>query len=368
MRVQSGISQPAIRKTYFGQQSSARPALPPAMADKPIVFSTDLDSTLLRWDTTLGSFDPLAVKSNAKALRQNRPHLAVHINTGRGLTTMKQAGPVLKDVPVDLLSTGNGEDLFVNWRGERTDCWLAGLKQSDADPFWTQYIKTQTNWDAASVQRIMQTVFREDGYLPLVPNPFNEGPFQDNHALIRNLSSGERLIIQHYNDQPGFIIGLMREEASPDGTVQYRKSYPATVQAHAEQLLTRIQDGLARQGIPTETLTGRIMRRDGQYGLLSVAPPGITKATAIEGLRQFYMPRLKAAITAGDSLYNDVPMLQAQTYGQGRRQIPNYPILSGDLPGMREKLQHQANLVQMPEGRLAPAIHQQTRRILDRQA
>lgn len=331
-----------------------------SVINKPVLLSSDLDDTLLHWqgDHAAGGHDRQALQQTTQRLRYYSDRLAVHVNTGRGLTSMQHAAPYLKGVPIDYLSLNNGQELYVNRQRQRSDQWIANLTAADQEPVWRAWIAKQTGWQAPQVQTIMRSVIETAGYQVDDSFRFENDQFKHYVTFQRQLPNREIALVNWFPDQPVFTISGLRYHSQGGA---YRV-YDAPVAEEGERLMAAIRHALAQQKIQITPIPLVASYEGAPFRMGVLTPAGINKASVIDALAQWYLPRLKAVLTAGDHPYNDSDMLLRDQYrGKKRlrllrRSIPNYPILSGAHPAMVNPFAQHPRGVQVPAGYLGQGL------------
>lgn len=327
---------------------------------KPVLLSADLDDTMVAWEkkdpwVARGdlSCDTQKLARNAQALQSHRSQLAVNINTGRGLSSLQQVAPHLKPIPVDYLSLNNGQELYINWHQVPTDEWIAKLKPTDASRVWKAFLHQATGWDATTVLAILNQTLQEEGFLPLA-RPFKEGAaFNNFQSVEKRLANNSQLIVNSYDNQPTFAIhGLT------DGDTVFEAAHEQAALALRDKILEKLK-ALGIQGSASldTPYPGALFK------ILVFSPQQINKASILEYLIQQSMPDLQGVITAGDSPNNDLELLSTPAFGNPPV-IPNYPIVSGDHPGLVNPFAKHPTVARVPRGDLALGIQTQMQRIL----
>lgn len=361
--------RPPSSPPQFGQQHRVPPAMPP----RPILLSTDFDDTLVHWQNAALGADELALTRNIQTIQAARPHLTVHINTGRGLGSMQEATrriqSLMARLPLDFLSLNNGQELYVNRRQQRADRWILSLTPADREPGWAFRIQQNTGWHAPSVAQVRNHVLERAGFQPeLRPRPAALDGSSGARVFSKTVR-GQTLRLEHNPSQPGFLLYALDEQGQPFfGPAQKRMGM---------SLLAQMQKALASprsirrmtqnpQATAVQTNPGFLLHRNGLTavaGIFTLLPQGIHKGSAIEELLQHHLPHTEAVITAGDQSYNDLEAMAPSHY-PGHHEIapadiPNYPIVSGTdaklLDSVADNPRHQA----VPVGRLDQALRHQ---------
>ena len=342
-------------------------------AGKPVLLSSDIDDTLIHWTNHGQDFNELAMRGTVNTVNRHRDKLAVHLNTGRGLSSVQQAAvrtaPILKDLPVDFLSLNNGLELYVNKRHERADQWIQHLTEADQDPVWKAAVAAKTGWQFDRVRATREKILKANGFVKQpVADPAAGGTFRNMDTWTRPAASGHTLLVQCFGNQPGFKFSELVPgvDGAPDG-----QDWTPGLHRVAQRMLREYRDVLKADGIVTQDhwMSGEEGPR--KFGIYTLVPKGIQKGAGIQGVLDQFMPRVQAVITAGDHHYNDTDALKPRGFRREQNPkvfVPNYPILSGPNTILQDRLKNRPRHVEVPMGYLGPGIDQQVGRIFNRTA
>lgn len=343
---------------------AAQPALP-AASDRPVLFSTDLDLTLIKWQSGDPGFDEVALQRNARAIRQYRPQMAVHINTGRGLHSFQnavaKAAHIFKQIPVDFLSLNNGMELYVNRAGERSDRWIAGLKTTDQDPGYQAAIARRTHWNFEVIRRARESVLARRGFAESIRPDLVPKNYMGMRVFVRE-SRGRTFVAQMFNDQPGIKFFEYQ-----NGQVVFT---PA-LGRYLHGLINEIKAEAEKTTGPLSTFkyADEVKDKGQHFGLYILMPRGVNKGLAVKDVLDRFMLDPQAVISAGDHSHNDTELLTPWRFPVGDRgHVRNYPILSGQDAHLTRKLARRPRTETVPQAYLDTGIQRQMGKVLDRMA
>lgn len=326
-----------------------------------VAISMDIDDTLVRWGNWSSQPDEVGLAQTVKILQENRNRLVSILNTGRSLSYMQDIANVLKDVPVDYLVLNNGQEIYINRQGKRTDQWLASLTHGHQDRRWREAIRDVTGWDLKQVllPRLKAFLMEEEGFSFMEQPP--DFTLDLDLTLQRTSQDGESLMAVLVPDQSGIIFTMASG------------AFGAEHQAEANGIMARLVEALNALGVNAQS-TGHYfshsLERDfhRRFYRAWLSPQGITKASGLQRVLR-REPSVKAVITAGDHGFNDTEMLTRPSYANRYHQrLPNYPILSGNdengelAQRLTQKIAR-GSITYVESGRIGPAIEQQLQRL-----
>jgi hydroxymethylpyrimidine pyrophosphatase-like HAD family hydrolase len=301
---------------------------------KPILISTDIDDCLIPWENRKrnGPFNELALQRAVDVTNQAADSIALHWNTGRNLASLKNLAeptaktkPILDGMKLDFLSTNNGQELYVNVQHAKTSDWIRGLAETDMDPRWTQDIEQRTGWSLSKVVQARANVLEAQG--------FNEVKGDETQSLIlptyKDLRIYARplgtalLTVQCFDTQPGFRIS---EWSAGQGHLNTEAAEQAGL-----SLQVALQKALKDLYGTETTLSHKPMEAGAaRFLAFTLFPLGVNKGAILNLLLSAYMPQAQAVITVGDDDYNDLDLLQPDTFTVDHRELPNYPVVVGE--------------------------------------
>jgi hydroxymethylpyrimidine pyrophosphatase-like HAD family hydrolase len=350
---------------------------------RTVLLSTDVDETLIPWLEKRTGFDAGILRRNVAAINKYKPSMAVHLNTGKALSSFQQAmklvQPLLKRLPVDYLSLNNGQELYINQRHERADQWIAGLQESHAQSSWAMDIEQMTGWCLPKVAAIRAEIFQKLGY-SIVDAPQADAYTPSNYRntgirTFRKQEKGHTYIIQAYDNQSGWRFAeLVGGDDSQSPKLVFDEKRHKKLGLMVSQA---VQAEIARAGIAAESGYKTMTVDQAHYGVYTLLPRNINKGAVVEHLLSLYFEAPKAVITAGDDVYNDGPLLLPKTfkvkgsYGQGYhrvhpgQRIRNYPILMLGNEKMEQRLRakHNVRAQFVPIDQLSDSLDRQMKAI-----
>ncbi len=328
----------------------------------PVLLSTDLDLTLVSWQKADPGYDEVALQGSVRAINRYRPQMAVHLNTGRGLASFKNAvarmPSAFSRLPVDFLSLNNGLELYVNRNHQRADQWIAGLRMEDQDPEYRDAIRRRTGWDFPEIKRARETVLARQGYVEAIRPDLTPHNYRGMRTFVREFR-GRTFVVQCFDDQPGIKFFEQKDGASV---------FSPALSRYLHRLVNAIAAEAATRTGPLQTFKFADEVRDhGQhFGMYILMPKGVDKGAAVRAVLDRFMLDPKAVITAGDHRHNDTELLTPWRFPVGNRgHVRNYPVLSGTDAVLARKLQKRPRALSVPQGHLEGGIDRQMGRILD---
>lgn len=327
---------------------------------RPVLLSTDIDGTLISWQKRPPGYNELALTRTINAVRDayDQGLMAVHLNTGRGLTSVQQAvRATQKDIsklPVDYLSLNNGQELYVNAKHLRADTWILSLKESDRERGWSLKIHRNTGWESSAVTRAKTDVFSRNGFQE-IQAPEMVSPGYEGIRTYEKQEGGRRIIVQSFDNQPGFK--LFSWDANGQNLIDEDM-------AIGRKLTAQIRAALCKRPEPIQTdLKKLLVDQNGHHFAMFVpVPRGIHKGAAVKELLSRFMSRPQAVITAGDEIYNDADMLLPFRYEVNGKRVRNLPIISGGQRALTEKVRNR-QVEAVSSGDLGPAIEKQLAKV-----
>lgn len=357
----------SARPTFgIGQQHHRKRQAPPPAIDKPVLLSTDVDSTLIAWNPATNLPDEVKLQRIKSLLKTFRPKVAVHINTGRGLTSMKQAARHLSGFPVDFLSVNNGEELYINRTGLPADQWIKALTQRDQEAGWQRRVFLKTGWDQKRYHHIFKDILKAEGFKPIDASRLEVSQFKNVTAHAKQLPNGETVVVHWYGDQPAYAVSGAVLSKNDQGKTIFKRTCTPAIRRFAGQLQTKILEKLGKSGVQAGATHHTVEMDSAHVPVYSIFPQGYSKATPVAEIVNRFMTHVKGVITAGDHHYNDTPMLSALRYRVSpNHTVRNYPVISGKNTILWSHVGSHPRVTRVEEGDLAPGIRRQLGRILN---
>lgn len=299
------------------------------------LVAMDADETAIAWKEHITTPNRKLIQQNAATLA-TLPNTVAAVVTTRGLKMSQEIADLADYYKQNLVAwiTNTGQQIFVKPANVDFSPWFRQLTPEQSDKSWEAYIHAKTGWRQPSVSQIIRQAIIGAGFTK-VPNPSAYKP-QSQYAdvYIKPISANNTLVLEMRPDETAFIMKETHQQALANDT---------TLKTAGQQIHLAVASQLHQQNIAFDELY------HGDHGLYVYTPKGIQKGMAVTWLAAT-MPLLqgvKTVVTAGDGR-NDGELLARQTIdtrlvGQGQRQIPTYPIVSGQENGMLYTVVHKAN-------------------------
>lgn len=319
-----------------------------APSTKPVLLSVDIDQTLIKWTQFGLRHDEVALARTVKALQSAKDKSVILLNTGRGLDSIRQIAPLLKNVPFDYLALNNGMELYKPPTDKPVEPWLTQLSAKQQGRLWQKDIKAQTGLTTRTIIKAIHDVATREGFVKSQGSSARPG-------FTQVLPSGETLTIERYPTEAAFAITGTAESLSPQQVLYVQGLAGKIAQALKQQGLDVVcKQGTFKRGIPEGG--------EKRYTVFRYFPKAISKASVLQHVAS-QMPGLRAVVTAGDHHDNDTEMLTQVFYKTacGKR-VVNYPILSGNDPKLLDDLKQQSkrypgfNFLQSTQGDIGTQI------------
>ena len=306
---------------------------------------SDIDDTFIPWVKFNGSADEGKLERTRQALNRHADETVNGLCTSRSLGEVQSlAKDFLKGFPLKVLGVNGGQQIFLNHRDEPTQEWLVNLQSKDSDASWDNEVAVRSGgFRAAEVMGQFHTMLGDLGFRP---SPQLPAPFEAWENFVGPLpgSPGQTAVVAIVPGQTSFALRAHPSELATPLSDEHR--------AYAHQLAGQLQQRLADQGVPLHV---RDFPYKGNNQVLLFEPLNIDKQTTLAHVLGKF-PSVTHVITAGDNT-NDT-MLLPEAYGS----VPNYRVVSGDKPELREKMAGKPRTEYQDAGDLGPAIetHLQT--------
>jgi hypothetical protein len=285
-----------------------------------VVF--DIDQSLVKWQEYNLRAEPLELERVAGWVQRSHAGGLVRIalNTGRTLHSVQRIAPLLGPIPVDVLVTCDGQQLYWNPAGEPTASWLLALSARAQDRVWLR--SHAGAWDERLARKVLWQSYRRAGF-----RPASRRQFEWSHDVDRLM----RL--------PPGVAGPCEVHAIGTGEgpaikIRYARPARAAVEAFVSQVVQHAIDRLDGFGIralpdlrswtpfwPQEA--------DRAYLVAGLKHPTINKGSPINWIiaeMERLGGRITGVIPVGDSP-NDEGMIVPRWYvGRDGRTVPNLPI------------------------------------------
>jgi hydroxymethylpyrimidine pyrophosphatase-like HAD family hydrolase len=131
------------------------------------------------------------------------------------------------------------------------------------------------------------------------------------------------LTVQCFDTQPGFRVSEWDVAQGHLNTEAAEQAGLALQAALQEALQAKYGTETTLSHKPMEAGTARFLA-------FTLFPKGVNKGAVLNLLLSAYMPRAQAVITVGDDDYNDLDLLQPDTFSASHRKLLNYPVVVGE--------------------------------------
>lgn len=301
---------------------------------QPVLISTDIDDCLIPWEGRKrnGPFNELALQRAVDVTRQANDLIALHLNTGRNLASLKnlveptaKTCALLDAMQIDFLSTNNGQELYINQSQAQTSEWIRNLKEADTDPCWTEDIERQTGWSLPKVIQSRASVFAAQNFHEVLGEEAQRlmiPTYKNLRIYTKTIAANRTITIQSFDTQPGFRVSEW------DGQNHLNTD---AVEKAGLAVQSTLQQVLKEQYGTDTTLSHKPMEAGGaHFQAFTFFPVGVNKGAVLGLLLKTYMPNAQAVVTVGDDDYNDLELLQPSHFQFNEHQLPNYPVVVGE--------------------------------------
>jgi hydroxymethylpyrimidine pyrophosphatase-like HAD family hydrolase len=316
------------------------PGTPPANA---VLLVFDIDQSLLKWEEYNLRVVMRELRQVADWLgREHRAgRLRVMLNTGRSLHAVQHINQFLDLVPVDLLVTGDGQQIFWNRRQQQTGPWLRDLRVRDQDPIWRR--SHAGAWRERLALRALWGSYRSWGFRSVARRRFAWS-----HDVDR--------LLHYAGSEPVGELYAVGTGEGPAVKVRFDPCHQDSVRRLTEQVVHTALATVARHGLralPDVRAWTPFWsaESDRAYSVAGIKHPTVNKGSPINWViaeLEAHGTRFSGVIPVGDS-GNDEGMIIPRWYqGRDARAIPNLPIYhDGGHPADRvlQDIQHREEMV-----------------------
>ena len=284
-----------------------------------VVF--DLDQSLLKWEEynlrIRQEEFALVARILGEEFAENRVRVA--LNTGRSLHSIQHVAHFLAPLPIAVLITGDGQQIFWNTAGEPADRWIAALRIRHQDAAWER--SHRGAWNERLALRRLWRSYRDHGFRPLDRGSF--GWSTDVDHLLRY--EGRAAV--------GELIAVGTGEG-PAVKIRYEPDHVEEVRALTELVIHQAIEDLAGDGIwalPDFRSWSPFWSPEPERGYLvaGIKHPTVNKGSPVNWViaeLERLGDRIAGVVPVGDS-GNDEGMIVPGWYtGRDARPLPNLPI------------------------------------------
>lgn len=285
-----------------------------------IVF--DIDQSLVKWQEYNRRAEPVELERVAGFLQRSHAGGLVRIalNTGRTLHSVQHIAPLLGPIPVDVLATCDGQQLYWNPAREPTASWLSALSARTQDRVWLR--SHAGAWDERLARKVLWQSYRRAGFRPMSRRQFDWSHDVDHLMRLAPGAAG-----------PAEVYAIGTGEG-PAVKIRYEPAARAAVEAFVsrvvQQAIERL-DGFGIRALPDLRSWTPFWPReaDRAYLVAGLKHPTINKGSPINWIiaeMERLGGRITGVIPVGDSA-NDEGMIVPRWYvGRDGRTVPNLPI------------------------------------------
>ena len=324
----------------FSALPPIRPNYGDAVEGMPTVMVySDIDDTFVPWQVYNQKVDEKPLQRTQAALQKYEGSTVNALCSARGLTSIQELVPYLRDVPLTMIGTNGGQQVYFNHFNLPTDSWLMSLQVQDADPHWNQQVAQSSG--GFSTQRALSELrgtLSELGFSRTdlrLPAPHEK---RELHIGYLPEAPEQEVVVAIVADQTSFMVRASSQELKAPMSEGHRKL--------AAQIGQRMQERLEDQGI--RGVSKRFIKDD-VHEIYLIEPDSIGKDTLLQHLITRF-PGVRHVITAGDHVNDD--HLHRETYNG----VENYRIVSGDRAEVIEPLIGQPRVTQVSKGDIGAAL------------
>lgn len=315
--------------------------------DPSILFFSDIDDTFVPWKKYNQEAEVDKLERTQASLQSYKGETVNALCSARGLSSVQKLIPYLKDMPLQILGTNGGQQVFVNHQNIPTEQWLSALSVTDSDYGWQQEVSQRSGgFSTQAAMENLKDVLKDLGFeksRKKLPKPLDD---REVYLTILPGKAQEVAVVALSPDQSSFMI-----RANPT-----RLDHPVSHQHRqlGRRIAYEMEKRMLGQGIDMEA---KRFISDSEHLIYLLQPHNVDKQNLLEHLLGRY-PAITSVITAGDHI-NDT-MLGPSTYGD----VANYRIISGDRPEVVDQFSGQANVEQVPKGELSQGLESHMARLL----
>jgi hypothetical protein len=312
-----------------------------------MVYS-DIDDTYVPWQVYNQKVDQEPLQRTQATLQKYEGSTVNALCSARGLMGIQELVPYLRDIPLAMIGTNGGQQVYLNHFNLPTESWLMSLKTEDADPHWNQQVAQASG--GFSTQRALSSLrstLEEMGFARTdlrLPEPHSK---RELHIGYLPDAPDQQVVVAVVPDQTSFMVRASATDLEAPLTSEHRRM--------AASIGQRVQDSMNEAGI---RMTSKRFIRDDVHEIYLMEPEAIGKDTLLQHLLCRF-PGVRHVITAGDHV-ND-----SHLHPVRYRDVVNYRIVSGDRAEVIEPLMGQPNVFQVQKGDLGAALEPKLARLLN---
>lgn len=321
---------------------------PATQGEAQVLVFSDVDDTYIPWKVYNREAEGDKIERTKSTLVDYSGETINAFCSARSLSSMQQLMPYFSGIPLQILGTNGGQQVFVNYDNLPTDQWLASLTMSDRDQTWDNQVQQLSGgFEASRALNELRNVLEEANFHKTAnqwPPPLDT---RECWKLELPDRPGEVAVVALTPDQTSFMLRADTTDPSKPMTAEHR--------ALAERLAQRFETKMAFSGVDAEA---KLFIEKDDHSIYLLQPERVCKETLLEHLVGRY-PNVQAVITAGDNS-NDSQLSQP-SYGQ----VPNLRIVSGDRAEIIHHLVGQDDVVVVDKGDLSPGLQTHLNRVLE---
>lgn len=333
------------------------------------MIASDFDDTLVPWITFDKAMQQAPHARTVNKLAGLSPRAIFMIVTGRGLRAIQPWASLFQKLPLRGLILDNGKELYVNQQNRPATEWIQSLDQKAQDPDWQNHLKTEAKWDFSQIRDITIRNLKNKRFQEIPHgNPTRPDLAREHDTVLRRSETFlERMIHRLLPTvKPSAQMVFAAGESAAYLVRNDQRSNPIYREI-GRHYMDPLSKELEKKGYPIHYKMSQHQKRGFDYYLFEPRLGDIHKGTALAFmLNQRIDPSeqslLKGIITMGDNR-NDLPMLSRASYRVGGRELPNYPIVSGEALQSAPEVWNHAQAEKVPLGDLAPGLDRQIKKI-----
>lgn len=306
-----------------------------------VVF--DIDQSLLKWEEYNVRIRADEFASIARLLgnefAENRVRIA--LNTGRSLHSVQHVARFFAPLPIAVLVTGDGQQIFWNADRQPADEWITRLRIRDQDPAWER--SHRGAWNERLALRRLWRAYRDHGFGPIDRSEFAWSTDVDHLLRYRGPAAVGDLVAIGTGEGPAVKI---RYEAE---TVDEVRALTALIVHTAIEELAH--DGIRALPDFRSWTPFWAPESDRSYLVAGIKHPTVNKGSPLNWIiaeLERIGDRIAGVVPIGDS-GNDEGMIVPSWYsGRDARALPNLPIYhdSGNpWDKVLREIQHQPEMM-----------------------
>ncbi len=311
----------------------------PLNNDPQVLLFSDVDDTYIPWKVYNREAETDKLERTRGTLEEFRGDTINAFCSARSLSSLQQLLPYFSGIPMQILGTNGGQQVFVNYHNLPAEQWLPSLSMHDRDPLWDQRVQSLSGgFEATRALEELRDVL-EEARFEKTSNQWPP-PLDTRECWKVELEDrpGQFAVVALTPDQTSFMV---RADARDPGAPMSEEH-----KALARRLADRFETKMAFAGVDAEA---KLFIDKSDHVIYLLQPERVCKETLLEHLVERY-PSVHAIITAGDNS-NDSQLSQP-AYSD----VPNYRIVSGDRAEIIHNLVGQENVVIVDKGDLSPGL------------